>query len=102
FPLHDYSLPTGFCLRYTSYIRSAAETDAFRLVICPTIGILTMKSHFSSVFLLIPLPSLPMTSTVFTSQASSRKSIFPLPSLPALQNLLSYSVPIICYPHITL
>src|SRR5699024_6972779 len=96
------SLPTGFCLRYTSYIRSAAETDAFRLVIWPTIGILTMKSHFSSVFLLIPLPSLPMTKAVFTSAASSRKSIFPLPSLPAIQNPLSFSVSIVWLTFVTL
>src|SRR5699024_12364320 len=46
---HNQSRPSGFCWRSTSYISSAADTAAFRLVISPVSGIVTLKSHFSRV-----------------------------------------------------
>ena len=49
----------NFCFR-ASYITIPAETEAFKDVIFPFIGIFTKKSQFSFTSLLIPKPSLPI------------------------------------------
>src|SRR5699024_7530495 len=54
----------GFLLRYTSYKRRLAATDAFRDVTCPFIGRLTVQSHFFNTKRPIPFPSLPMTTAI--------------------------------------
>ena len=54
-----YFFVKHFCL-IASYITIPAETEAFKDVIFPFIGIFTRKSQFSFTSLLIPNPSLPI------------------------------------------
>src|SRR5690554_8045156 len=59
---------------FISYINIAADTDAFKEVTLPRIGISTRKSHLLVTSLEIPLPSLPITKTVGISYFRLRKS----------------------------
>ena len=62
----------------------AAAAEAFRELIFPFMGILTVKSQVSATKRLMPLPSLPMTMAAGPFKSASYRDVFPFISAPKI------------------
>ena len=63
---------------------TTAAAEAFRELIFPFMGILTVKSQVSATKRLMPLPSLPMTMAAGPFKSASYRDVFPFISAPKI------------------